>query len=55
MNILDTIIAQKKLEVDKRKRETSVGELKKGPFFKNETLSFKKFYPQAEFHYLSGL
>jgi indole-3-glycerol phosphate synthase len=43
MNILDTIIAQKKLEVEKRKRETSVGELKKGPFFKNETLSFKKF------------
>ena len=43
MNILDTIIAQKKAEVKKRKRQTSIAELEKGPFFKNETLSFSKF------------
>ena len=43
MNILDTIIAKKKEEVKKRKRQTSVSELENGPFFKNETLSFSKF------------
>jgi hypothetical protein len=43
MNILDTIIAQKKAEVKKRKQETTTAELEKGPFFKNETLSFSKF------------
>ncbi|MEP6596856.1 MAG: indole-3-glycerol phosphate synthase TrpC [Ginsengibacter sp.] len=43
MNILDTIIARKRLEVKKRKQQTSLADLEKGPFFKNETLSFSKF------------
>ena len=43
MNILDTIVAHKKTEVAKRKRETSVAQLEKGKFFANETLSLKKF------------
>ena len=43
MNILDTIIDKKRDEVEKRKLQTSVAALEKGPFFKNETLSFKKF------------
>jgi indole-3-glycerol phosphate synthase len=42
MNILDTIIAKKKIEVAERKKIASVSELEKGPFFKNETLSFKE-------------
>ncbi|MGH2648084.1 MAG: indole-3-glycerol phosphate synthase TrpC [Ginsengibacter sp.] len=40
MNILDTIIAKKKIEVAERKEIKSISELEKGPFFKNETLSF---------------
>lgn len=43
MNILDTIIARKKIEVEKRKINKSIIELEDGPFFKNETLSFKEF------------
>ena len=43
MNILDTIIAKKKIEVSGRKQNKSISELEKGPFFKNETLSFKEF------------
>ena len=43
MNILDTIIAKKKIEVAERKRIKSISELERGPFFKNETLSFKEF------------
>ena len=43
MNILDTIVAHKKIEVAERKRLTSVAELEKGPFFSNETLSLKSF------------
>ena len=43
MNILETIIAQKRSEVKKRKQQTTIAELEKGPFFKNETLSFSKF------------
>jgi len=43
MNILDTIIAQKKVEVEKRKQQISIAELETQPFFKNETLSFTKF------------
>lgn len=43
MNILDTIIDHKKIEVENRKRKVSVAELKNGLFFKNETLSFSKF------------
>lgn len=40
MNILDTIIAKKKIEVAERKEIKSISELERGPFFKNETLSF---------------
>jgi indole-3-glycerol phosphate synthase len=43
MNILDTIIARKRVEVAERKEKTSIADLEKGPFFKNETLSLKKF------------
>ena len=43
MNILDTIIAKKKIEVAERKRNKSISELENGPFFKNETLSFKEY------------
>lgn len=43
MNILDKIIAKKKIEVEKRKASKSISELEQGPFFKNETLSFKEF------------
>ncbi len=43
MNILDTIIAKKKMEVAERKKNKSISELEKGPFFKNETLSFKDY------------
>ncbi|MDQ6890853.1 MAG: indole-3-glycerol phosphate synthase TrpC [Bacteroidota bacterium] len=43
MNILDTIIAKKKIEVAERKIRKPVTELEQGPFFKSETLSFKEF------------
>jgi len=43
MNILDTIVARKKIEVAERKAKTSVAELEKGKFFSNETLSLKSF------------
>lgn len=43
MNILDTIVAKKKIEVEKTKLNKSISELEAGPFFKNETLSFKEF------------
>src|ERR1700687_2940984 len=43
MNILDTIIAKKKIEVEERKKMTCISELKKYTFFKNETLSFKEY------------
>src|SRR3978361_2043750 len=43
MNILDTIIDKKRSEVQQRKSQTSISELKNGPFFKNEALSFKTF------------
>jgi indole-3-glycerol phosphate synthase len=41
MNILDKIIAQKRIEVAKRKSEVSITELEKGPFFKSATYSLK--------------
>jgi indole-3-glycerol phosphate synthase len=41
MNILDKIIAQKRIEVANRKAEVSIAELEKGPFFKSETYSMK--------------
>ena len=43
MNILDKIIAHKKIEVAQRKAQTSITELEQGKFFSNETLSLKKF------------
>ncbi len=43
MNILDTIVAQKKKEVAERKLQVSITELEKGRFFANETLSLKSF------------
>lgn len=43
MNILDTIIAKKKIEVVERKLAKSISELENDPFFKNKTLSFKEF------------
>ena len=43
MNILETIIAKKKIEVAERKRNKSIAELENGPFFKNKTLSFRDF------------
>jgi len=43
MNILDTIIAKKKIEVAERKRNTGIHELENGPFFKNKTLSFRDY------------
>ncbi|MEO7530690.1 MAG: indole-3-glycerol phosphate synthase TrpC [Sediminibacterium sp.] len=43
MNILDTIIAHKKIEVAERRQKVSVTELEKGKFFLNETLSLKSF------------
>lgn len=43
MNILEKIVAKKRVEVENAKRVKSVGELEDGPFFRNETLSFKNF------------
>ena len=43
MNVLETIIAKKKIQVSDRKQNKSISELEKAPFFKNETLSFKEF------------
>lgn len=43
MNILDTIIARKKIEVAERKAVKTISQLEQGPFFKNETLSFTGF------------
>jgi indole-3-glycerol phosphate synthase len=43
MNILETIIAHKRLEVEKRKAEVSIAQLKKSKFFSRSALSLKKF------------
>jgi indole-3-glycerol phosphate synthase len=43
MNILETIIAKKKLEVAERKNSKSIAELENGPFFKNKVLDFKEY------------
>ncbi|MEO8412753.1 MAG: indole-3-glycerol phosphate synthase TrpC [Ginsengibacter sp.] len=43
MNILDTIVAKKRIEVADRKLSKSVTELENEPFFKNETLSFTDY------------
>ena len=44
MNILDTIIDKKSLRLKKEKSKQALLNWRKGPFFKNETLSFKNFY-----------
>ena len=41
MNILDKIIAQKRIEVEQRKKEVSITDLVRGPFYKSETYSLK--------------
>lgn len=43
MNILEEIIAHKKIEVAQRKSERSISELEKERFFPRQTLSLKKF------------
>ena len=43
MNILEQILAQKRIEVERRKKEMSLAELARGPFYKNETYSLKQF------------
>ncbi len=43
MNILDTIIAKKRLEVAERKKNVSISQLEKTVFFKKPVLSLKKF------------
>ena len=42
MNILDKIIAQKRIEVAKRKAEVPAAELEKGPFFNSQTYSLRQ-------------
>jgi indole-3-glycerol phosphate synthase len=42
MNILETIIAHKRIEVEKRKNELSIADLSRGPFYKAETYSLKE-------------
>lgn len=41
MNILETIIAHKKIEVGQRKKEVSISDLQRGPFYKGEIYSLK--------------
>ena len=48
MNILDTIVASKKIEVAERKKNKDISEIKKGPFFQNETLSFREFLSRED-------
>ena len=43
MNILDSIIAKKRLEVEERKRNTSVFQLESEDFFKCAVLDFKEY------------
>ncbi|MBX3257204.1 MAG: indole-3-glycerol phosphate synthase TrpC [Chitinophagaceae bacterium] len=43
MNILDTIIAQKKIEVAERKSKVPVAKLEQSAYFGRDTLSLKKF------------
>lgn len=42
MNILETIIAHKRREVEQRKKEVSLADLTHGPFYKAETYSLKE-------------
>jgi indole-3-glycerol phosphate synthase len=43
MNILDTIIAKKKLEVEQRKKLFTIAELQNQKFFKNKVLSLREY------------
>ena len=43
MNILDKIIDRKKSEVALRKKDMSISELERAPFYKSETFSLKQF------------
>jgi indole-3-glycerol phosphate synthase len=43
MNILENIIAKKKIEVAERQQKASIAELEKMSFFQNKTFSFKEF------------
>ena len=43
MNILETIVAYKRMEVAERKKHTSVAELENGKFFSSKTLSLRSF------------
>lgn len=43
MNILDKIVAQKRIEVAQRKAQTSIAELEQQKLFAKENLSLKKF------------
>jgi len=43
MDILDTIIAKKRLEVAEKKRIKSIAELESGAYFKKRVLNFKQF------------
>ena len=48
MNILETIIAKKKLEVEERKKNISIAELEQGPYFKNNVIDFKKYLSRED-------
>ncbi|MEO8720715.1 MAG: indole-3-glycerol phosphate synthase TrpC [Ginsengibacter sp.] len=43
MNILDTIIVEKKKEVEQKKRSLDISELEKGLYFKRKPISFTNF------------
>ena len=43
MNILEQIVARKRIEVERRKNEMPLAELARGPFYKSETYSLKQF------------
>ncbi|MGZ8538227.1 MAG: indole-3-glycerol phosphate synthase TrpC [Flavisolibacter sp.] len=43
MNILDKIVAEKRLEVERKKSTTSLKELENGKYFNRKTLSLKEF------------
>lgn len=43
MNILEKIIAQKRIEIEERKRTKTIQQLERGQFYKNTTLSFKDY------------
>ncbi|HET7118224.1 MAG TPA: indole-3-glycerol phosphate synthase TrpC [Hanamia sp.] len=48
MNILDTIIEKKKIEVEEKKRTKRIAELEAMPFYKRKTYSFKEFLLQKD-------